>query len=156
MKLYRVTQTPDEPILGIPLTVGLDEDMTMERICFAESVEQCFLALCGAIRNEILDEGFFWLWEIDSSSYSCYDWEYLDRQGLVGDAVMPHEWWVLEELQGVEPILCEIVDYDIESDIWFEVITPDQLFYHLEEIDGTEEFSKFLTEFYKSAEIGWS
>lgn len=103
MKLYHVKfgHTPTELTLypAIPLKTMAGEDRTIPRVCFAESWVHCMNALSTSYFDdkEDLDQSLITVYTLDcAETYKHMTNEQLIKGGLVYDAILTKEWWILE------------------------------------------------------------
>lgn len=105
------------------------EDGSINRICFADSIEGCFTAMPnGASQlNELnmMQHGLYKLFTIDTDKYQLTEQDWIDcqtlyKRGLVNDAIITGEYWV------TKPIQVKKEDMQIISLLnWFEGIQDD-------------------------------
>ncbi len=103
MKLFHVSFDLDEPlrkefIPRIPSNTTNDENETISRICFSDSIQGCIRAINGypKIDSSYVD---VIVWEHDfQNTDSLYDWKYLYGRNLVPDAAVTHEYWYTKRI----------------------------------------------------------
>lgn len=101
--LYHVSYDLSEPlhkefIPRIPNNTVNEEDESILRICFSDSIQGCIRAICGYPKT---DSGYVdvivWKHEFQSND-DLYDWKYLYSHNLVPDAAVTHEYWYTKKI----------------------------------------------------------
>lgn len=127
MKLYNITfdLKDDRQLLEpcIPKSAADDEDKTIPRVCFTDSVEHCFQAIPGDSRNACKYAEFL-IRSIEINVEECVSPQELFDKKLVPDALENQEYWVLH------PVFCDVykcvlLDFDHEFAIAWSCINKD-------------------------------
>lgn len=102
--LYHVSYDLSEPlhkefIPRIPNNTVNEEDESILRICFSDSIQGCIRAISGYPKtdSEYVDV-IVWKHEFQNNDDDLYDWKYLYSHNLVPDAAVTHEYWYTKKI----------------------------------------------------------
>lgn len=130
MKLYNVSfdlnNTNELLVPTIPHTAGPEEDKTSRRVCLADSVAHCMLAISTEYRNIAVGSKFILKTvEIEPDKFLITP-KQLIKYKKVPDALENNEYWYLYPIRCKSVYLCEITDFDSEIDLAWTCIKPEQ------------------------------
>lgn len=115
MLLYHVSYDIDGDLKRVftprvPDNVRFDEEATIKRICFTDSIQNCIRAIDGYYKNDS-DEIAVFIYEVEDDSPVIVPWLDLYDKGLVNDASLTHEYWYVGDM----PLVLQGKKYKIQS-----------------------------------------
>lgn len=115
MLLYHVSYDIDGDLERVftprvPDNVRFDEEDSIKRVCFSDSIQNCIRAIDGYYKNDC-DEIAVFTYEVDDNSPDIIPWLELYNKGLVNDASLTHEYWYVGEV----PLVLQRKLYRIHS-----------------------------------------
>lgn len=115
MLLYHVSYDIDGDLERVftprvPDNVRFDEEDSIKRVCFSDTIQNCIRAIDGYYKNDN-DEIAVFIYEVDDNSPVIIPWVDLYNKGLVNDASLTHEYWYV----GDEPLVLQGKIYKIQS-----------------------------------------
>ena len=141
MKLYHISRDlnfKSNFYPRIPKFTQDKEDYSINRICFATSIEKALTAMVDNIANEdnyIDFKPFFRVYEYNiTQTDGVKNWEELYRENLVLDSFITEETWILNEIyfDKKDSYIIGIVNFD--SDM--EDLIPSEIYYESMKTDG--------------------
>lgn len=132
--LYNVTfsvwDTSNWLVPYVPYSAAEDEDRKTDRVCFADSIENCIAAI-GSCNRNLHTDCLIAVRYVDEKSLDpskIVTPQELFDTGRVPDALENHEYWYLGEVR-VEREIYKIKNYTFEYAIAFTCIAKDDLAY---------------------------
>jgi len=119
MVLYHITYDlgQDEEHIFVPRIpeekIEQDEDITIPRICFADTIENCIRAVNGYPRDEANYIRVYEL-EVDPNDNDLMSWEELYINGYVNDVELTHEFWYLKPVK-MKSRVYKITSFDVRE-----------------------------------------
>lgn len=134
MELYHISQDVENLnrcfVPRIPLSTSLNENKTVPRICFSNSVSGCFSAVPGENRSKIIHSGDkFVLYKLNVKKKLCIlnrsiiTPHELHRRKFVSDAIINGEYWVTVPVF-IKGELCEITNFEWSHEVNSELFSP--------------------------------
>lgn len=101
--LYHVSYDLSEPlhkefIPRIPNNTVNEEDESILRICFSDSIQGCIRAISGYPKTDSGHVDVIVWKHVFQNNDDLYDWKYLYSHNLVPDAAVTHEYWYTKKI----------------------------------------------------------
>ena len=122
----------------IPEKVEGDEDITIPRICFADTIQNCIRSVNGYPRDEI-NYIRVYEFEVDPNDEALVSWKEIYSKGYVNDAELTHEFWYLKPVK-LKSRVYKITEFDKQEFIVISQVSKQKIVSILtEQLDMQEE-----------------
>lgn len=122
--IKRINKYVSHLIPSVPYNIGTGEESQIPRICLSPSIENCI----GSLNCTIQPGDYIYVYEIPINTLDLdYLYSPIQIQQWVPDAKHYREYWYTKDIY-IEPVLCKIINYDLDYTINWNYITTDKVY----------------------------